>query len=422
MPSDARIPGSMPRRRGLPRPAAVAGALTGLCLMITSCGTNPFLAEDRLNLSEAAPQPQASGDQLTVRELPELSSPVGEEIAHQVTVQRETIAEAGETLHQMQTRHEEEQDVPEDEDPEDSPEELPEEEPSQEEPEEEPGQHPEEEDPLEEMDPEGPEDYEEGSEEELPEEEEGSSDTETPEELPAEEPVEPPAEGGSYPADLSQALDQMVGGYSGDFSISVAELGGEGRQGSYQAGTSRVTASTYKLFVAYSVLIQVESGSMSWEDDVTGGRDVAQCFHDMLALNDNPCPEALGPEIGWTTIYSDAAAVGAANTGQGEDGIRTTAGDLTAFLISLQSGSLNISAEGHDRMREALAANIHRQGVPAGSFGSVLNKPGFINGNLHDAAIVHHPQGTYVVTVMSEGSSWEAIAGITREIEAALYG
>lgn len=107
-----------------------------------------------------------------------------------------------------------------------------------------------------------------------------------------------------------------MGGYSGDFSISVAELGGEGRQGSYQAGTSRVTASTYKLFVAYSVLIQVESGSMSWEDDVTGGRDVAQCFHDMLALSDNPCPEALGPEIGWTTIYSDAAAVGAANTGQ----------------------------------------------------------------------------------------------------------
>ncbi len=59
--------------------------------------------------------------------------------------------------------------------------------------------------------------------------------------------------------------------------------------------------------------------------------------------------------------------------------------------------------------------------MPAGSFGSVLNKPGFINGNLHDAAIVHHPH-TYVVTVMSEGSSWEAIAGITREIEAALYG
>ncbi len=432
MSSDTHLPGRAPRRRGLPRPAAVAGALTGLSLMITSCGTNPFLEEDRLNLSESAPHSEPSPDDLSVRELPELNAPVGREVAQQVTVQRETIAEAGETLHEMQTRHEEDQGAPEDEaeesqesedeDPEDSSEELPEEEPGQQEPEDEPGQHPEEEDPLEEMDPEEPEDYEEGSEEGIPEEEEGSSDTETPEELPAEEPVEPPAEGGSYPADLSQALDQIVDGYSGDFSISVAELGGQGRQGSYQAGTSRVTASTYKLFVAYSVLIQVESSSMSWEDEVTGGRDVAQCFHDMLALSDNPCPEALGPEIGWTTIYSDAAAVGAGSTGQGEGGIRTTASDLTAFLVSLQSGSLNISSEGHDRMREALAANIHRQGVPAGSYGSVLNKPGFINGNLHDAAIVHHPQGTYVVTVMSEGSSWDAIAGITREIEAALYG
>lgn len=426
MSADTHIPGRASRRRGLPRLAAITGALTGLSLMMTSCGTNPFLDEDRLNLSESAPQSESSPDALSVRERSELSAPVSQEVAQQVTVQREVIVEAGETLQEMQTRYEDEQDTTEEDQsseesqtPEEElqdPAEQPEEDPEDPAEEEDPDQEPPEEDPLEEMDPEEPEDYEEGPEDEIPAEDESAED------LPAEEePVPPPVEG-NYPADLGLALEQIVDGYSGDFSISVAELGGEGRQGTYQAGTSRVTASTYKLFVAYSVLIQVESGSMSWEDDVTGGRDVAQCFHDMLALSDNPCPEALGPEIGWTTIYSDAAAVGAGSTGQGEGGIRTTASDLTAFLVSLESGSLNVSAEGHDRMREALAANIHRQGVPAGSFGSVLNKPGFINGNLHDAAIVHHPQGTYVVTVMSEGSSWEAIAGITREIEAALYG
>ena len=40
-----------------------------------------------------------------------------------------------------------------------------------------------------------------------------------------------------------------------------------------------------------------------------------------------------------------------------------------------------------------------------------------MNGLLHDAAIVYSPKGTYVLAVMTDGSSWGTIADLTRELE-----
>ena len=38
-------------------------------------------------------------------------------------------------------------------------------------------------------------------------------------------------------------------------------------------------------------------------------------------------------------------------------------------------------------------------------------------GLLHDAAIVYSPSGTYVLVIMTDGSSWAEIAALTRKIE-----
>ncbi len=241
---------------------------------------------------------------------------------------------------------------------------------------------------------------------------------------PTAEPTPPPSfsEPTVFTGDLSAYLAQLAASYPGQISISVAELGGQGRRASVGGDTRYTTASTYKLYLAYSILRRVEAGSLSWDEPVTGGRNVAQCFQDMIVLSDNPCPEVLGPKLGWPSIYDDARAAGATGTGPGEgnSGIKTTTDDLTALLLRLESGQLNMSTGSHDRLRNALGANIHRQGIPAGSTGQVLNKPGFINGYLHDAAIVRHPGGSYVISIMSEGSSWDALAGITRDVETAL--
>jgi beta-lactamase class A len=62
--------------------------------------------------------------------------------------------------------------------------------------------------------------------------------------------------------------------------------------------------------------------------------------------------------------------------------------------------------------------NIYRQGIPKGINATVANKVGFLDGLLHDAAIVYASTGPYVLVIMTDGSSWANIAELTRQIEA----
>ena len=59
--------------------------------------------------------------------------------------------------------------------------------------------------------------------------------------------------------------------------------------------------------------------------------------------------------------------------------------------------------------------------VPAGTSATVADKVGFLYGYLNDAAIVYHPSGTYVLSVMTDRLSWGKIAEITRKIEGIMY-
>ena len=62
-------------------------------------------------------------------------------------------------------------------------------------------------------------------------------------------------------------------------------------------------------------------------------------------------------------------------------------------------------------------ANVYRKGIPAGTNGTVANKVGFLNGLLHDAAIVYGSNSKYVLAIMTDGSSWNNIAELTKRIE-----
>jgi len=242
-----------------------------------------------------------------------------------------------------------------------------------------------------------------------------------PEPEPEQSQAETPADAPAFNGDLNSYLDELAASYPGDISISVTELGGAGRSGSSSGAESRVSASTYKLFVAYGILSRVESGELSWDDTVDGGRDRATCLRDMISVSDNPCADVFRDEIGWEGLRDIAAETGGPATDFIPAYARTSANDLTAFLTRLESGSLSISSESRTRLLSAMEGNIFRQGIPAGSAGAVLNKVGFLDGYLNDAAIVRHPQGTYVLSIMSEGSDWGSISSITRQIEAALY-
>jgi len=206
---------------------------------------------------------------------------------------------------------------------------------------------------------------------------------------------------------------------AGVFGVAFSELGGQGRSAQHNGDRQFVTASTYKLFVAFSTIKRVEAGQMSWSDaNIASGRNLADCFDVMIVKSDNACAEALIRKIGAKDLNADIRSLGLGSTAFRSDNNVTTANDLANYLTQLEKGTMPIKPENRSRLLGAMKRNVYRQGVPAGASGQVADKVGFLWGLLHDATIVYSPKGTYVLVVLTDGSTWASIADLTRKIEA----
>ncbi len=219
---------------------------------------------------------------------------------------------------------------------------------------------------------------------------------------------------------ISALLAQYAADNPGTYGVSFQEIGGSNRSGQYNGNKSYTTASTYKLFVAYGTLRNVDSGKWKWSDkNIVGGRTLAKCFDDMIVLSDNACAEALLKKLGFSQLTNDIRSLGLYNSGFVSGSTpNTTANDLALYLKKLQTNQLPIKSDSRATLLDAMGRQVYRQGIPAGASGRVADKVGFLWELLHDASIVYSPKGTYVLVVMTDGSTWTNIAELTRKIEA----
>ena len=209
-----------------------------------------------------------------------------------------------------------------------------------------------------------------------------------------------------------QALLSDIVKDKGDYAITVRFSDGSSVSAN---GTKRYhPASTYKMYVAYSFLKRIENGSIKWEDTATAGKTMSQCFDVMIINSDNTCAEWLGDKIGWSNIQNEVRALGLSDTSTIRGKMYSTSDDETLFLHKLQFGNILASAE-RDRLLDVMTRQIYRAGIPAGVRVSVADKVGFLDGKLHDAAIVYGSK-TYTLTILSQGSSWAQIADAARQI------
>lgn len=217
---------------------------------------------------------------------------------------------------------------------------------------------------------------------------------------------------------LSALITYFAQTHAGNYSVQLTELSGSYRSASYNQSTQFTAASTYKLFVAWGTLRKIETGAWSWGEVVSNGRSISTCFDAMLTVSDNACAVALLNKYNYNTLTNDIHALGFGSSGFPGGSPITTAADLASFLVKLQSGQLGISSADRSLFINTLSRNVYRSGIPSGVSGTVADKVGFIYGYLHDAAIVYAPSGTYVLVIMTNGSSWSKIAELTRQIEA----
>jgi vancomycin resistance protein YoaR len=203
--------------------------------------------------------------------------------------------------------------------------------------------------------------------------------------------------------------------------ISIQQLDGGGWTANARAYESTPSGSTYKLYVALVLFDKMEKGEIHWDDPMLD-TTVAGCFERMTVASTNPCAEAWIAQFGRQYIndFIHARGFSGGTTFTAGDANRSTAADLTKYMIGLNSGSL-VSGAYRDRLLNSLGRHPYRYGIPTGSQGIVHDKVGFLWDYIHDTAIVQHPRGAYVMSVMTKGYSYATIASITREVERIMY-
>lgn len=210
-------------------------------------------------------------------------------------------------------------------------------------------------------------------------------------------------------------------GKSKNVRVVVQQLDGGKWAASTRATESTPSGSTYKLYVALMLFDKMKKGEITWDDPMLD-TNVNTCFNRMTIASTNPCAEkwlaTWGRDNVNNFVYAHGFSTGTSFTNR--TATHSTAADLTKYMIGLNDGSL-VTEPYRSRLLHSLGTHPYRYGIPTGSKGVVYDKVGFLWDYIHDTAIVQHPRGTYIMTIMTKGQSYGAIASITREVERIMY-
>lgn len=221
-------------------------------------------------------------------------------------------------------------------------------------------------------------------------------------------------------AGLQAYVDDVARQYNA--YISVRQISGDSWQAAARQNESIPSASTYKLYVAQWLFDEMAAGRTDWEAPILG-TTVSDCFNQMTIASTNACSQQWLAQFGRENMnkYVHSQGFSRGTTFTHPLATHTTADDLSRYMERLAEGSLFPDIY-RQRLYNSLSTHPYRYGIPTGSAGKVYDKVGFLWDYIHDTAIVEHPKGRYVMTIMTKGQSYARIASITREVERIMYG
>ncbi len=212
---------------------------------------------------------------------------------------------------------------------------------------------------------------------------------------------------------LQAIVDSMTTSYGSNVAIVLGDLS-NGATASANADTQYVSASIYKLFVAYGIYRKIDAGEVSLTDDMSRygtSSNVGECLNLMLTISDNTCGVALGQLYGWADLDLLLAAQGYSGTqlnnyddsGYLDSDKLTTANDVAKLLTQLYAGTL-VSATSSTQFIDLLKADQINYMLPSGlSAGTVFaHKVGYLEDYQHDAGILYGTNGDMVVVMLTK--------------------
>ncbi|MDK2899345.1 MAG: beta-lactamase class [Patescibacteria group bacterium] len=174
-----------------------------------------------------------------------------------------------------------------------------------------------------------------------------------------------------------------------------------------------VTASIYKLFVAYGIYHKIDAGMLSLDKIINSNgayRTINQCLDLMITISDNSCGYSLGKLYGWAELDTLLAYNGyistMTNNYDAYDNLtvdkHTTANDVALLLQRLYNGDL-LSKSSTDNFIGLLKASKLNNWLPSGLPENtvIAHKVGTLYGYVHDAGIIYGTKKDIVVVLLT---------------------
>lgn len=218
------------------------------------------------------------------------------------------------------------------------------------------------------------------------------------------------------------ALDSIVKGFGTKYGTKVGIVvydTSTGHEATTNQDESFVSASLYKLYVAYGILRKVDDGNLSLSANIDNqpiadppgtGDSIQECLTKMIEVSDNACGKALGEVAGWANLdtllksegYTGTMLNNYDSTGVLSGDKHTTASDIALLLENLYNGKL-LSSSSNALFLQLLASqeidSYLPSGFPAGT--KIAHKTGTLYGYVHDAGIVYGTNKNLIVVFMS---------------------
>jgi beta-lactamase class A len=221
--------------------------------------------------------------------------------------------------------------------------------------------------------------------------------------------------------DLQPTVDAWITQNPGVYAVKITDT--SGKVLAVTNGDKQFfTASIYKLFVAYVGYQKIDDGTYKLTDPYLAGYTRGKCLDAMIRDSYSPCAEKMWVELGKDSITQKMKDYGLTNTSL--TGLTTTANDTAIILANIEAGK-DLSAQSRAAYLDSLKTQDakYRRGLPSGfTNATVYNKVGWnLDQEWHDAAIVELKNGQKViVSVMTDGVGYEAVAGLGEALEAKL--
>jgi beta-lactamase class A len=220
---------------------------------------------------------------------------------------------------------------------------------------------------------------------------------------------------------FSALLAQYAQDNPGTWSMVFTELNGVAhpRSAAFNADAQMKSGGVHALYLAYTEVMEEYAGKTRPVDIISGSTNVTECFKDMLQKFDEGCRTGFYEHFGYATLAARGAELGLTKTRFAGEETVTSANDLQKLMVGLFKGQ-TARIEGGQRILSAIRSVRSNEGIPAGAgTGQVSHVIGETNTVFNDTAIVYSSNyGAYALTVLSENTSWEKVAGLAKKIQA----